>query len=168
FGIYAKSRELHGAVAGGNPQQQAAATQLVDTGGCLSQVQRMPDRHHNGTGSQSNISGLGCDVAQVGPGVVDLTYVSKAGVAQWHVTKPQCGKTSLFCLLSKLHLILHAGRVTLESLDGKEQPQRHFPRLKGSCKTRQGLIFTIRNCEHFRPSARSCRRAPWIPYSGAL
>src|SRR5690606_536100 len=116
-------RELHRAVAGGYPQQQTAATQPVDTGGCLSQVQRMPDRHHNGSGSQSNIPGLGCDVAQVGPGVVDLTHVSKAGVAQRYVTKPQRGKTSLFSLLSKLHLVLHAGRVPLESLDGKEQPE---------------------------------------------
>ncbi|KXC23549.1 hypothetical protein AW886_02050 [Pseudomonas aeruginosa] len=66
---------------------------------------------------------MGCDVAQIHPRVENLADITEAWVPERDVAKPERRKTKCLCTFGQRDLIQHAGCVTLESLQGKEQPK---------------------------------------------
>lgn len=134
FDVDAEGRELRRSVARRHTQHQPAARQLVDRGSRLGHMQRVPQRQHDGARGQRNRLRVCRDPAEVHPGIVDLTEVAEARIAQRHVAHPQGGISEGLGALREPLLVVHRRLIALEGFDGEEDAEREAAYAKHATK----------------------------------
>ncbi len=88
FRLEAERGKLDGPVARGEAQNQTAAGELIDRCRRLGHMQRMPQRKDNAARGQRDPGGMGREISQIDPWIVDLPDVAERRIMQRYVAHP--------------------------------------------------------------------------------
>lgn len=97
-------------------------------------MQRVANRHDDGTGGKSDSTGLGGDIPKVDKRIKDLAEIAKAWIAQRNIAHPEGCETCSLGSLSQFGLTFHRGRIAGEGLYRKKRPNVSRPDLKVRAK----------------------------------
>ena len=143
--LEAERAELLGPVAGRQSQQEPSARQPVDAGRGLGHVQWVPHRQDDARGAQRDPRGVGGDVGEVDPRVVDLTDVAEGRHAQRDVTDVEGGETAGFGGPGEAHLGRRVVDVVAVGPAPHREPEaeRESAGREGAPEPRQGAGVTV-------------------------
>ncbi|MNV16166.1 hypothetical protein D3C71_1069210 [compost metagenome] len=125
--LQAIRRKLHRTVAGGDAQHQPPTGQLVDGGGRLGQIDRMPQREDRTARGQRKPLGTRRQEGQIGKGIEHLPGIAKQRIKQGHIAYPGRGEAVAVQLAHQIGLPGQHLHVAMIEAEGQEHTQRQRP-----------------------------------------